>query len=173
VTDTDLTVAGTGPTGTFGFGLVPLLQADDRIAAIVGIARRPFDPAGNGWTKMTYRGGDVREEAALAEACAGCVLGAGPPGAYNIAGDGVLTGADVAREAGLLPVPVPAGLVQRTARGLSALPVPGFVPPMHEWAEAISHPSIMDTRKAREELGWRPRYSGLEALRDTIGRDGG
>ena len=40
-----LTVAVTGPTGTFGFGLIPLLQADDRIARIIGIARRPFDPA--------------------------------------------------------------------------------------------------------------------------------
>jgi nucleoside-diphosphate-sugar epimerase len=26
----------------------------------------------------------------------------------------------------------------------------------------------MDTTKAREQLGWRPRYSGLEALRATI-----
>ena len=54
-----LTVAVTGPTGTFGFGLMPLLQADDRIARIVGIARRPFDPAEHGWTKMEYRQGDV------------------------------------------------------------------------------------------------------------------
>ena len=38
-----LTVAVTGPTGTFGFGLLPLLEADQRIARIVGIARRPFD----------------------------------------------------------------------------------------------------------------------------------
>jgi uncharacterized protein YbjT (DUF2867 family) len=57
----DLTVAVTGPTGTFGFGLIPLLQADDRIARIVGIARRPFDPAAYGWTKMEYRRGDVRD----------------------------------------------------------------------------------------------------------------
>jgi nucleoside-diphosphate-sugar epimerase len=26
----------------------------------------------------------------------------------------------------------------------------------------------MDTTKAKELLGWRPRYSGLEALRDTL-----
>ena len=50
---TDLTVAVTGPTGTFGAGLVPLLQEDARIARIVGIARRPFDPASRGWAKMT------------------------------------------------------------------------------------------------------------------------
>src|SRR6188472_1642933 len=67
----ELTVAITGPTETFGFGLVPLLQADERIERIVGIARRPFDPAEHGWTKMEYRRGDVREPAALQEAFAG------------------------------------------------------------------------------------------------------
>ena len=66
-----LTVAVTGPTGTFGFGLIPLLQADDRVARIVGIARRPFDPAAHGWTKLEYRRGDVRDPEALREAFAG------------------------------------------------------------------------------------------------------
>jgi nucleoside-diphosphate-sugar epimerase len=27
---------------------------------------------------------------------------------------------------------------------------------------------IMDTAKARTELGWRPRYTGWEALRSTL-----
>src|SRR5205807_8156426 len=63
-----LTVAVTGPTGTFGFGLVPLLQAERRVTRIVGIARRPFDPAEHGWTKMEYRRGDVRDRDALREA---------------------------------------------------------------------------------------------------------
>src|ERR671932_2815700 len=70
-TERGLTVAVTGPTGTFGSGLVPLLQADDRIERIVGIARRPFDPAARGWTKMEYRRGDVRDPAALREAFTG------------------------------------------------------------------------------------------------------
>src|SRR5581483_4463370 len=68
--ESELTVAVTGPTGTFGFGLIPLLQADDRVARIIGIARRPFDPAGYGWTKLEYRRGDVRDPAALREAFA-------------------------------------------------------------------------------------------------------
>src|SRR5919202_263329 len=63
-----LTVAVTGPTGTFGFGLVPLLQSEKRVKKIVGIARRPFDPAEHGWTKMEYRQGDVRDPDALEEA---------------------------------------------------------------------------------------------------------
>src|SRR3954447_21667723 len=66
----DLTVAVTGPTGTFGFGLMPLLQDDDRIGRIIGIARRPFAPAAPGCAKMEYREGDVREPAALEEAFA-------------------------------------------------------------------------------------------------------
>ncbi len=327
----ELTVAVTGPTGTFGSGLIPLLQDDDRIARVIGIARRPFDPAERGWTKMEYRQGDVREPEALeaafrgadvvvhlaflitgnasrrtareinvegtlnafrAAAAAGarrfvyassvaaygfhadnpeviaedwpvrpaarlfyaqqkaelehllaeeadtsgspdlyllrpplvlgpnvvgakdvlpgplaplgrrlfgrprrlpvpvpllvpehplqfvheddvgralqlCVVAAGPPGAYNIAGEGVLTAADVAREFGALPVRVPAGPAQAAARALSRLP---FLPPAAEWIEAASRPAIMDTTKAREELGWEPRFSGLEALRDTLRR---
>src|SRR3954451_1329938 len=70
-TESGLTVAVTGPTGTFGFGLMPLLQKDRRIKRIVGIARRPFDPGEHGWTKMEYRQGDVRDEDALREAFAG------------------------------------------------------------------------------------------------------
>jgi nucleoside-diphosphate-sugar epimerase len=328
-----LTVAVTGPTGTFGSGLVPLLQDEPRVERVLGLARRPFDPAERGWTKMTYRRGDVRDPDTLREAFAGadvvvhlaflitgnasrettrainvegtlnvfraaaeagahrfvyassiaaygfhrdnpigmtedwpvrpaarlfyaqekaeveellaaeaaehpelalyllrppvvlgpntlgakdllpgplaplgrrlaeaanrrlpvpvplvvpampvqfvheddvgralllCVLGAGPPGPYNIAGDGVLTAVDVAREYGALPIPVPAAPAELAARAISRLP---FLPPAAEWVEAFSHPAIMDTTKAREQLGWRPRYSGLEALRATLRTD--
>ena len=336
-----LTVAVTGPTGTFGFGLVPLLQGDDRVARIIGIARRPFDPAGYGWTKMEYRRGDVRDPAALREAfddadvvvhlaflitgaapagelravnvegtlnafraaaAAGarrfvyassvaaygfhpdnpvgmtedwpvrpaarlfyakekaelehllqaeaardaatgpalyllrpplvlgphavgakdllsgplaplgrglaslatraghaaragrvlplpvlvpsmpfqcvheedlgdaflrCIVAAGPPGAYNVAADGILTGADVAREFGLLPLTLPAGPARLAARAMAALP---FLPPAAQWVEAASHPAIMDTTRAKNELGWAPRHTAVEALRDTIAR---
>jgi nucleoside-diphosphate-sugar epimerase len=325
-----LTVAVTGPTGTFGAGLIPQLQADDRIARIIGIARRPFDPAERGWSKMEYRQGDVRDPEALRAAFAGadvvvhlaflitgnasrettrainvggtlnvfraaaaagaerfvyassvaaygfaadipdrisedwptrpahrlfyaqekaelealleaeatrhpelalyllrppivlgpnavgakdvlpgplaplgrrlfgrprrlpfpvpvlapqhpmqfiheddvgralllCVVAAGPPGAYNIAGDGLVTTVDVAREFGALPIPIPAAPGQAAARAVSRLP---FLPPVAEWVEAASRPVIMDTSRAREKLGWRPRYSGLEALRATLG----
>jgi nucleoside-diphosphate-sugar epimerase len=94
-----------------------------------------------------------------------CIVAAGPPGAYNIAGDGVLTAADVAREFGALPIPLPPAPAQAAARAFSRLP---FLPPVAEWVEAASRPAIMDTTKAREQLGWRPRYTGLEALRDTL-----
>jgi nucleoside-diphosphate-sugar epimerase len=322
-----LTVAVTGPTGTFGFGLLPLLQADERIGRVVGVARRPFDPTEHGWTKMEYRRGDVRDADALREAFTGadvvvhlaflivggtpettrainvegtlnafraaaaagakrfvyassvaaygfhddnpvpmteewpvrpadklfyaqekaelegllqqeaaqhpqlemyllrppvvlgphtvggkdllpgplaplakrlqgrfrrlpvpvpalvpdlplqfvheddvgsallqCIVGAGPAGAYNIAGDGVLSAVDVARELGFLALPVPGRPTQAAAKAVSKLPLPSFA----QWVEAVSHPAVMDTSKAKDALGWTPRYSSLEALRDTV-----
>jgi nucleoside-diphosphate-sugar epimerase len=94
-----------------------------------------------------------------------CVLGAGPPGAYNIAGDGIVTAADVAREFGAIPVPVPATPAQFAARAMTRLP---FLPPAGEWVEAATRPVIMDTTKAKRDLGWQPRCTGLEALRATV-----
>ncbi len=323
----DLTVAVTGPTGTLGFGLMPLLQADDRVAHVTGVARRPFDPAACHWTKTEYRRGDVRDPEVLRDAfrdadvvvhlafqvtgaasgetiksvnidgtlnafdaamAAGvrrfvyassvaaygfhrdnpvgmtedwpvrpanrlfyarekarlehllrarasgpgspavyvlrpsivlgphavgakslprgplgtlarlparwagrirfpvpapevpvqlvheedvgqalllCVAAAGPPGAYNIAADGLVTVATVARELGMVPLRVPPRLTQGTARAVSALP---FLPPVAQWVEAASHPAIMDTTRAKRELGWVPRFTALETLRETL-----
>jgi len=93
------------------------------------------------------------------------VLGAGPPGAHNIAAEGVLTAADVAREFGLIPLPLPAGPAHLAARAVASLP---FLPPAAQWMEAASHPAIMDTTRARRDLGWVPRFTALEALRDTL-----
>jgi len=331
-----LTVAVTGPTGTFGFGLVPLLQADPGVGRIVGIARRPFDPSVHGWSKMEYRRGDVRDPDALRDAfedadvvvhlafmitgtasretirainvdgtlaafaaasAAGaqrfiyassvaaygfhpdnpigmtedwpvrpaarlfyaqekaelerllgeqaeehpgvglyllrppivlgphavgakdvlpaavtaaaqrmlslanrlrlpipvpapdlpmqfiheddvgqallkCVAAEGPAGAYNIAAEGVLTVSDVLRELGLTPLPLPAALARGAAQAAALIPALPFVPPAAEWVEAATHPAIMDTTKAKRELGWHPKYTALEALRDTL-RDAG
>jgi nucleoside-diphosphate-sugar epimerase len=106
-------------------------------------------------------------ETDVGQALLRCALAEGPPGAYNIAGDGVLTGVEVARELGLAPVPVPAGFVRDAARVAEALPKWGL-PPALDWVEALSHPPIMDTAKAKEQLGWRPAYSAREALRDAL-----
>lgn len=324
--ETDLVVAVTGPTGTFGTALMPLLEDDERVARTVGIARSPFDPAARGWTSMEYRQGDVRDPAALEEAFAGadvvvhlaflivggspqvthavnvegtlnavraaaaagarrfvyassvaaygfhpdnpvgmtedwptrpaerlfyaqqkaeleerleeeaerhpdldlyllrppivlgpdavggkldvppavaallgalrsvvgrvpvpalvpdlplqlihqddvaealrlCVVGAGPAGAYNIAAEDVVSVVDLAREAGLLAVAVPGGPAAAAARGLSKL---RFLPPATGWVEAMSHPAIMDTTRAQDQLGWRPQHSALDSWRATL-----
>jgi nucleoside-diphosphate-sugar epimerase len=324
-----MTVAVTGPTGTFGMSLMPLLQADGRISRVVGIARRPFDPVEHGWTKMRYIRGDVREPEALERAFSGadvvvhlafmitgaargrtirainvdgilnafraaasagvtrfvypssvaaygfhrdnpvgmteewparpdphlfyarekaeieallreeqaahpevdlyilrppvvlgphtvgaknvlpdrlepigrrlgglvaslpvalpvpaprlplqfiheedvaralllCIVGGGPAGTYNITGDDVLTVDEVARELGLAPLPVPSAVVQTAARAVARIP---FAPHVAGWAEAASHPAIIDASKAKRELGWRPRHTSLGALREAL-----
>ena len=325
-----LTIAITGPTGTFGHGLVPLLQRARRVGKLIGIARRPFDPESKGWTKMEYRQGDVRDAETLAEAFRGAdavahlafaiygnasratlrainvdgtmnafraaadagvkrfvyassvasygfhadnpigitedwpirgsktlfysqekaeierllqaeaqrhpeveltlfrpgivlgpnavgggevaiperlrplaramgrmlgrmpvplpavpvpqplqfvheedvgqafkiaLLGDGPPGTYNLIGDGVLSGEEVYRELGLLALPVPAAATKAAARAVLKVPA---LPASAEWAEAALHPVVVDAGKAKRELGWKPRFSSLEALRDTL-----
>ena len=108
-------------------------------------------------------------EADVGDALRQCIVAAGPPGVYNIAADGILTGREIVRELGLQPVPLPGRLVQTGARLLARVPALPFVPPAFEWVEAVAQPAIMDTAKARRELGWNPRYSALEALRSTLG----
>jgi nucleoside-diphosphate-sugar epimerase len=111
----------------------------------------------------------VIHEEDVGQAFLRCVVADGPPGAYNIAADGVLTTGQIAREVGLAPVPVPSRPVQAAARAAASLP---FLPPMAEWVEAASHPAIMDCAKAKRELGWRPRWTGVATVRDTVHRDG-
>jgi nucleoside-diphosphate-sugar epimerase len=62
-------------------------------------------------------------------------------------------------------VPVPAAPAELAARAVTRIP---FLPPVAEWVEAFSRPVIMDTAKARTQLGWRPRHTGWEALRATL-----
>jgi nucleoside-diphosphate-sugar epimerase len=101
----------------------------------------------------------------VAEAIHLCVLGAGPPGAYNIAADDVISGVDVARELGLLPVPLPARPAHAAARALSRVPL---LPHSAQWVEALSHPAIMDTTRAKQQLGWQPRHTARDALLDSL-----
>jgi UDP-glucose 4-epimerase len=54
-----LTVAVTGPTGDIGRSVVRALERARAVGRIVGMARRPFDPAAHGWKRTEYRRGDV------------------------------------------------------------------------------------------------------------------
>ena len=57
----DLTVAVTGPTGDLGIAMVNALERARSVKRVVGMARRPFDPADEGWKKTEYREGDVTD----------------------------------------------------------------------------------------------------------------
>jgi UDP-glucose 4-epimerase len=56
-----ITVAVTGPTGDLGIAIVNALERSRTVKGIVGMARRPFDPAERGWKKTEYRQGDVTD----------------------------------------------------------------------------------------------------------------
>ncbi len=322
-----LTVAVTGPTGEIGISAVTALDRDPEVERIIGMARRPFDPAGQGWTKTEYRQGDItereavdrlvadadvvihlafiimgsREESARVNlagtrnvfeatvagatpASAGLhVLGGGlrlslrqprsdhrgrtaarfagalllrtkgrlrgrtarhrrrvrprgiraaavhrrraqgaragrrhaveptartrqagdadaagveaavarsgipmqlvhhddvasaialaattsaPPGAYNLAGDGVVSISAVAKELGARPVRVPKVAATAASEVMARLP---FLPSSLEWLHASRTSVVMDTTKAKTQLGWTPKYTGAETL-SALGR---
>jgi UDP-glucose 4-epimerase len=54
-----LTVAVTGPTGEIGKPFVAALEREPSVERVIGMARRPFDPAAHGWSKVEYRQGDI------------------------------------------------------------------------------------------------------------------
>ncbi|ATA29110.1 hypothetical protein MLM_2980 [Mycobacterium lepraemurium] len=81
-----------------------------------------------------------------------------PGGVYNIAGDGVVTVADVAKALGGRPVRVPA--VAASAAISKAL----LVPSMLEWLHTARTSMVMDTTKAKTQLGWRPLHTSAQAL---------
>jgi nucleoside-diphosphate-sugar epimerase len=60
-----LTVAVTGPTGDLGRAFIRTLERSREVERIVGMARRPFDPAAHGWKRTEYRRGDVLDRASV------------------------------------------------------------------------------------------------------------
>lgn len=98
----------------------------------------------------------------MASAVVAAALGDGPPGTYNLAGDGVVTVSDVARAMGAVAIPVPHILARLAAETAARVPL---LPSEVEWLQAIRHPMIVDTAKARRELGWKPEYTGLQTLK--------
>jgi nucleoside-diphosphate-sugar epimerase len=102
----------------------------------------------------------------VAAAVLAAALGAGPPGAYNLAGEGEIRLSDLAHAVGDYAVPVPHVLVDIASRLVKVLP---FMPPEAEWVHAARQPMLMDTTRARRELGWKPKHTAREAL-DTMAR---
>jgi UDP-glucose 4-epimerase len=100
----------------------------------------------------------------VASALAAAVEGRGEPGAYNLAGDGEIGIADIARSLGWRSVRVPRSAIGIGTTLASRL---SFINPQLEWATALATPVLMDTAKARRELGWTPRFDAAETLIQT------
>jgi UDP-glucose 4-epimerase len=58
-------------------------------------------------------------------------------------------------------VRVPASAASAASAAISRLP---FVPSVLEWLHVARTSVVMDTRKAKRELGWLPTHSSAETL---------
>src|SRR5918998_6341352 len=89
----------------------------------------------------------------------------GAPGAYNLATDPVLDAREIGRILSARTVSVPVQLARAGARlswQLRLQPVP------EGWLDMALNVPIMDTTRAREELGWTPQHSAGDALLDVL-----
>jgi nucleoside-diphosphate-sugar epimerase len=84
-----------------------------------------------------------------------------PPGAYNLAGDGVVSMSTVAEELGARPVRVPRVAAAVASEIVARLP---FVPSALEWVHVGRTSVVMDTAKAKGQLGWRPKHTAAQTL---------
>lgn len=92
-------------------------------------------------------------------------IDAGVPGAFNLAADGVLDGAALARLLDARPVPVPA----RYVRGAMSLAWHArLMPAPPDLFNALMRLPVMSTDRAREELAWRPRHTAQEAVQALL-----
>ena len=101
----------------------------------------------------------------VAQAMAAAICGDGPPGVYNLAGEGEIGVGDIARALGWRAVPVPGPAV---SVGTAAARRLTFASSKLEWAIAMDTPVLMATEKARLALGWKPRYDAAETLAQTV-----
>ena len=101
----------------------------------------------------------------VASAFVAGVFGRGEPGPYNLAGNGTLKMADVADALGWYSVPVPDTALEATAEIVSRVP---SLPEAFAWVHAVRQPVLMKTDRARRELGWKPKYTGKQTLKELV-----
>jgi nucleoside-diphosphate-sugar epimerase len=101
----------------------------------------------------------------VAAALLAATVGEGEPGRYNLAGPGTLAVSDVARALGWWSVPLPSGLIGPLDELLQR--VPGL-PVEFAWLTLFRVPVLMDTSRAREKLGWEPRYDAADTFAAMI-----
>jgi nucleoside-diphosphate-sugar epimerase len=86
-------------------------------------------------------------------------------GAFNVAAEPVLDAPTLAHALGARVLPVPPAV----ARGAMAASWRLRLQPTPPgWLDMGLSVPLMDTTRAREELGWEPRHSSLEAVREVL-----
>ena len=106
----------------------------------------------------------VVHTADVAEAYRLAVLG-DARGAFNIAADPVIGTGELEEVFGAPRVPVPPAVLRWGAAALWRL---RFQPTPEGWVDMGLAAPVMDTTRAQTELGWVPRYTSLEALRELL-----
>ena len=101
----------------------------------------------------------------VADAFTAAVVGRGQPGVYNLADPGELTISDLARELGWYSFPVPETALDSAAELVTRLPL---LPAQAQWIESLRQSVLVDTAKARRELGWAPQHDARQTLRETV-----
>ena len=97
----------------------------------------------------------------VASAIAAAATVDGRTGAYNLAADGEISFTDIAGALGAQAIPVPRAAATTASEVLARLP---WVPAIAEWLHVARTPVLMDTTKAKSDLGWKPRYTSSETL---------
>ena len=86
-------------------------------------------------------------------------------GAYNVAADPMLDATEVGRVLGARPVAVPPGALRAVA---DATWRARLQPTPPGWLDMGLAVPLMDSSRAREELGWQPRHSATDALLELL-----
>jgi UDP-glucose 4-epimerase len=87
-------------------------------------------------------------------------------GAFNIAAEPPLSTGEMAERIGVRSFPVP----PRVVRGLADLSWKMRLQPTSPgWLDMALNVPMMSSERARAELGWEPRHSGVDALEELLG----
>jgi nucleoside-diphosphate-sugar epimerase len=86
-------------------------------------------------------------------------------GAFNVAGEPVLDAAELGRALGARPVKLPASLVRGAMWASWRLRLQPTPP---GWLDMGLSVPLMDTARARAELGWEPRHSSTAAALELV-----
>jgi nucleoside-diphosphate-sugar epimerase len=86
-------------------------------------------------------------------------------GAYNLAGDPAIGTAELADILEAKPLRMPQALLRGAAAIAYGL---RLVPSEPGWLDMALSVPLMDSERARAELGWLPRHSSLDALRELL-----